>query len=198
MRLVLINNYKDGKKQDVLRNLNRCTGQTLTMFDYDTPDLNGRVEGIDPDLVFLSGSSYLLTKPGTRKRFQAEIDLVRNASFPILGICFGHQLIGTAYGARMKDTGEMVRRFEEVQVLDSHPMFDGLPRSIHVAESHRQVLDRVPPGFVRLAESKTSHVEAMCHESKHIYTSQFHPERANVDRPHGERIIQNLLRLVKC
>ena len=196
MRLVLVNNYREALKRDeVHSNLTKCTGQKVDIVDYDLSDLAVRVLEMDPDLVFLSGSGYLLTKPGTRERFQQEIDLVRKANFPILGICYGHQLAGMAFGAGMLDLGHMVRRFEEVTVLDHHPVFEGLPSTIRVAESHRQVLDRVPDGFVRLAESRTSHVEAMHHETRPIYSFQFHPERADETHPHGRRIIQNLLKL---
>lgn len=198
MRLVLVNNYKEAdKKQEVLRNLTRCTGQKVDLVDYDLPDLAVRVLEMDPDLVFLGGSSYLLTRPGTRERFQPEIDMVRRASFPILGICYGHQLVGMAFGASMTDLGQMVRRFEDVKIIEHHPVFEGLPSSIHVAESHHQVLERVPDGFVRLAESQTSHVEAMRHETRPIYSFQFHPEKADDAHDHGRTILRNLLRLAK-
>lgn len=196
MRLLLINNYKElEKRQEVLRNLTRCTDSKLDVVDYDAPDLAVRVLEIDPDLAFLSGSGHLLARPGTRERFLPEMDLVRRASFPIVGVCYGHQLIGTAFGATMTDLGQMVTGFEKVNILDHHPVFDGLPSRIEVAQAHRQVLDMVPPGFVRLAESETSHVEAMHHETRPIYSFQFHPERADETRPHGRRIIRNLLKL---
>lgn len=198
MKLVLVNNYKEAeKRQEVLRNLTRCAGQKVEVVDYDAPDLAVRLLETDPDIVFLSGSGYLLARPGTRERFQGEMDLVRKASFSMLGICYGHQLIGTAFGSGMTDLGKMIRRFEEVRVLDKHPIFDGLPSSIEVSESHRQILDRVPAGFMRLAESETSPIEAMCHETKPIYSFQFHPERADETRPHGRMIIRNLLKLAK-
>ena len=198
MRLVLVNNYKEAdKRQEVLRNLTRCTGQKVDVVDYDLPDLAVRVLEMDPDLVFLSGSGYLLTRPGTRERFQPEMDMVRRASFPILGICYGHQLVGTAFGASMTDLGQMVRRFEDVKIIDHHPVFNGLPSRVQVAESHRQVLDQVPDGFVRLAESQTSHVEAMCHETRPIYGFQFHAERADDAHSHGRTILGNLLKLAR-
>ena len=198
MRLVLVNNYKEAnKKQEVLRNLTRCTGQKVDLVDYDLPDLAVRVLEMDPELVFLSGSGYLLTRPGTRERFQLETDMVRRASFPTLGICYGHQLVGTAFGASMTDLGQMVRGFEDVKIIDHHPVFNGLPSRVQVAESHRQVLDQVPDGFVRLAESQTSHVEAMCHETRPIYGFQFHAERADDAHSHGRTILGNLLKLAR-
>ncbi len=198
MRLVVINNYKGAeKRKEVLRNLARCTENKVEVVDYDVPELATRVLEMDPDIAFLSGSGYLLARSRTRERFLPEIDLVRKASFPIVGVCYGHQLIGTAFGATLTDLGNMVTGFENVNILDHHAVFDGLPSRIEVAQSHRQVLDNVPPGFVRLAESETCHVEAMRHETRPICSFQFHPERANEMRPHGRIIIQNFLKLTK-
>ncbi len=195
-RLVLVNNYKDREKgQKALSNLARCTGQSLEMVEHGARDLGERLAELEPSLVFLSGSEYLLSRPGTRERFREEIELVRECPFPILGICFGHQLIGRAFGVGMSDLGQMVHRFEPVNLLDHHPLFDGLPTTITVAESHRQALDSVPEGFLLLARSATSSIEAICHESLPVYGLQFHPERADEDHPHGQRIIQNLVGL---
>ncbi len=196
MRLVLINNYKEHEKaQQARNNLTRCAGQPVEMVRHTTPDLSTKILGMDPDLLFLSGSDHLLTRPKTRKHFQEQIDLVKKATFPIMGICFGHQLIGTAFGSEMSDLGQMVRRFEHVNLLDHHPVFDGLPADIIVAESHRQVLSGVPAGFQRLATSPTSNIEAICHEARPIYGFQFHPERADESHPHGQMIVRNLINL---
>ncbi len=195
-RLVFVNNYKDKEKgQKALRNLARCTGQPLELVEHGTRDLAERIQNLNPTLVFLSGSEYLLSRPGTKEAFREEIDLARNAPFPILGICFGHQLIGAAYGVGMSDLGHTVRRFEPVNILDHHPLFNGLPPTITVAESHRQALDNVPEGFLRLAESATSRVEAICHKSLPIYGLQFHPERADEDHPHGRTLLRNMVQL---
>ncbi len=195
-RIVLVNNYKDREKgQNALRNLTRCTGQPLDMVEHGTRDLAEKLEELHPTLVFLSGSEYLLSRPGTKEGFREEIELVRKTQFPILGICFGHQLIGTAFGVGMSDMGHMVRRFEPVDTLDHHPLFNGLPSTITVAESHRQALDSVPVRFLRLAESATSSIEAICHESLPIYGLQFHPERADEEHPHGQILLRNLVQL---
>ncbi len=198
MRIVFVNNYKEQDKAQVaLASLTRCAGQPLEMVDHRLPDLASKILELDPDVLFLSGSGHLLTRPETRKHFQEQIDLVRTATYPILGICFGHQLIGTAFGSGMSDLGQMVRRFEQVSVLDHHPLFDGLPRNVTVAESHRQALTKVPSGFRRLAESQSSSIEAIGHETRAIYGVQFHPERASENHPDGRTIIQNFMRLAE-
>ena len=196
LKTIVVNNYKeDLKAQQALHNLEYCTGQTLEVLDYKVPDLQERILETSPDLLVLTGSNFMLSKPDTRMVFQQEMDLVRKMRLPILGICFGHQLIGAAYGSRIGDLAEPVKDFKEVKILKRHPVFEGLPDTIRVSESHHQELKDVPQGFKLLAESTTSRVESICHETRPIYGFQFHPERSDEKYPHGRVIIQNVLRL---
>ena len=198
-RLVLVNNYKDREKgEKALSNLSRCISKPIEIVQHGTRNLAETLEEMEPALVVLSGSEYLLSRPGTKEAFQEEIELVRNAPFPILGICFGHQLIGAAFGSGMSDMGQMVRRFEPVNVLDHHPLFNSLPATITVAESHRQSLDDIPEGFIWLADSTTSKIEAMCHQALPIYGLQFHPERADEAHPHGKTLLCNAVQLAEA
>lgn len=167
------------------------------MLDYKIPDLLDRVERADPDMVILTGSNYMLSKSDTQLVFQHEMDLVRKSDVPLLGICFGHQLIGAAYGSKVADLGGTVRQFKEVKLLKRDLLFDGLPDSIRVSESHRQALSQVPDGFRHLAESATSHIEVIGHKTRPVYGVQFHPERSDEGHPHGRVIIQNFLRIAK-
>ena len=197
MKIIVVNNYKeDGKAKRALRNLTRCTGQRPEMVDYRSPDLLDLVIHRYPDLAILTGSNFMLSKSDTQTVFQREMDLVRKLDIPFLGICFGHQLIGAAYGAEVTDLGQTVRAFKEVKLLGEDPIFEGLPETIRVSESHRQALASVPKGFRHLAESSTSRVEAIAHETRPIYGLQFHPERSDDKNPHGQLIIQNFVRLV--
>ena len=192
-----MNNYKEPRQIDrAAQNIERCTGQSIEKIDFNEPELHTRVTESEPDLLILTGSSALLSKPRTWERFQPEMDLVRKAKFPVLGICYGHQIIGSAFNAPMRDLGQMLRGYEKVSVIKKHPLFDGLPSDLVVAESHRQELTKVPDGFQLLAQSTTSKVEAMVHWSKPIYGVQFHPERSNEDHPHGRMILQNLLKQI--
>lgn len=195
MKIVVVNNYKEPNQTErAVQNIEKSAGQSVEKIDYTEPDLYSRVVGSGPDLVILTGSSALLSKPRTREQFEAEMDLVRRANFPILGICYGHQIIGSAFGVPMRDLGQMYRRYESVSVVRKHPLFEGLPSELVVSESHRQELTNVPSGFQHLAQSTTSKVEAIVHRSRPIYGVQFHPERSNDDHPHGRIIIQNLLK----
>ena len=197
MKIVAVNNYKeDTKATEVLHNLTKCTGQRVEMVDYKVRDLQSHITNMEPDVVVLTGSNYMLSKSDTKTVFQIEMDLVRNLDVPFLGICFGHQLIGAAYGVTVADLGQPIRAFKEIKLLTRDPVFEGLPDSIKVSESHRQALIEVPKDFRHLAESATSRVEAIAHESRPIYGFQFHPERSDEKNPHGRAIIQNFLKLV--
>jgi len=198
LKIIVVNNYKElSQAERAVQNIEKSTGQSVEKIDYKDPALYSKVIESEPDLVILTGSSALLSKPRTRELFQPEMDLVRKAKFPILGICYGHQIIGSSFGAPMRDLGHMLRGYEKVSVVQKHPLFDGLPSDMVVAESHRQELTKIPDEFQHLAQSKTSKVEAMVHRSKHIYGVQFHPERSNDNHPHGKMIIQNLLKQIR-
>ena len=198
MKIVVVNNYNEPNQTErSIQNIEKSTGQSVERIDYKAPDLHSRIADSGPDLVILTGSSALLSKPRTRELFQPEMDLVRMAEFPILGICYGHQIIGSAFGAPMRDLGQMVRGYEKVSAVRKHPLFEGLPSDLVVAESHRQELTRVPDEFQHIAQSTTSRVEAMVHRLKPIYSVQFHPERSNDEHPHGRIMIQNLLKQIQ-
>jgi len=196
LKILVVNNYKEPEKaKQALHNIALCTGQQPEMLDHNTTPLSEAVMQKDPDIVILTGSNFMLSKPDTRMVFQPEMDLVRETDLPLLGICFGHQLIGAAYGSEVVDLGHNVRAFKDVKLLRSDPILDGLPGSIRVSESHRQALTRVPEGFRHLAESATSQVEAICHQKRPLYGVQFHPERSDEKHPHGRMILQNFLKL---
>jgi len=196
LKILVVNNYKEPEKaRQALQNIALCTGEQPEMVEHTIARLKDAVLQKDPDIVILTGSNFMLSKPDTRMVFQPEMDLVREADLPFLGICFGHQLIGAAYGSQVVDLGHNIREFKEVKLLGKDPLFDELPGLIRVSESHRQALTRVPEGFRHLAESATSQVEAICHQKRPIYGVQFHPERSDLKHPHGRIIIQNFLKL---
>jgi GMP synthase (glutamine-hydrolysing) len=198
LKIVVVNNYKEPSQTDrAVLNIEKCIGQSIEKMDYKEQDLPRKIVESEPDLVILTGSSALLSKPRTRELFQPEMDLVRNAKFPVLGICYGHQIIGSAFDAPMRDLGQMFRGYEKVSVVKKHPLFDGLPPDMVVAESHRQELTMVPDEFQHLAQSTTSRIEAIAHRTRPIYGVQFPPERSNDEHPHGRMILQNLLNQIR-
>ncbi len=137
----------------------------------------------------------MLSKHDTQIVFHQEMAMVNDLTLPILAICFGHQLIGRAFGVEVEDLGQTIRAFKEIKLLNQDSLFDGLPNMIRVHESHRQGLSKLPREFRHLAESPTSRIEAVVHKSRPLYGVQFHPERSDDKNPHGRAIIQNFVRV---
>src|SRR5438094_9441539 len=100
------------------------------MVDYRSPDLLDLVIHRSPDLAILTGPNFMLSKSDTQPVFQREMDLVRKLDIPFLGICFGHQLIGAAYGAEVTDLGQTVRALTEAKLLSADPIVEGLHAAV--------------------------------------------------------------------
>lgn len=102
-----------------------------------------------------------------------------DAGVPVLGVCFGHQLVGYAYGGRVRTNpnGWEVGTVD-VEVTDDgarDPLFAGLPRRIAVNQSHRDEVGTVGAGTrVLAAGAHTAHQAIAVGE--HVRGVQFHPE----------------------
>ena len=115
------------------------------------------------------------------------------ASFPhpVLGICFGHQLLCRLYGGTLvRGTG---REYGAVP-LSADPtsrLFALTPPSQTVWMSHADHVERVPPGFRIAASTAACPVAAVEDDAHARYAVQFHPEVAHTQ--HGEQILRNFL-----
>ena len=139
--------------------------------------------------VIISGSPILLTETDYSQHLRS-LDFICSGRIPALGICFGHQLIGLLYGARVF-RGPECRGDQTVEIIDRDILFEGLDATLSLREDHCEGIT-LPPEFVVLAKSRNYEVEAMKHRSKDVYGVQFHPE---VSGETGKRIFNNFLNL---
>jgi len=110
---------------------------------------------------------------------------------PVMGICYGMQLLVHTLGGRVEqaEVGEFGR--SELTVLEPGVLFEGLPREQTCWMSHRDTVYEAPPGFTPLASSTASPVAAVQDTERQIYGIQFHPEV--VHTPYGEQILTTFL-----
>jgi len=110
---------------------------------------------------------------------------------PVMGICYGMQLLVHTLGGRVKqaEVGEFGR--SELLVSDSGVLLRGMPREQTCWMSHRDTVYEAPPGFTALASSSGSPVAAVEHAERGIYGIQFHPEV--VHTPYGQEILTRFL-----
>jgi GMP synthase (glutamine-hydrolysing) len=95
---------------------------------------------------------------------------------PILGICYGMQLIAHQFGAKVDRAQRREYGKAELCVVSDSPLFAGLERTQVVWMSHSDVVIDPPAGFRVDGKTDSAPVAAMSHPEKGIYAVQFHPE----------------------
>ena len=141
-----------------------------------------------PKGIILSGGPASVYAPGAPKLDEGVLSL----GVPVLGICYGMQLLAHDLGGRVEaaESGEFGR--SELTVHESGRLLAGLPLEQPVWMSHRDSVFSPPPGFTALASSTASPVAAFESPERQIYGIQFHPEV--VHTPHGQAILGHFLK----
>jgi GMP synthase (glutamine-hydrolysing) len=110
---------------------------------------------------------------------------------PLLGICYGHQMIAHAWGAKVEKGASAEYGMCEIDVDEEDVLFRGVPKRFRAWVSHFDQAKEAPEGFVKLAHSGGCAVEAMRHRKLPVYGVQFHPEVWHTEN--GEAILRNFL-----
>lgn len=135
--------------------------------------------------VIISGAPILITEIDMTNYFD-QMTWIKTFEKPLLGICFGHQIIGLingSFASRMRED----RDWQEIEILEYSELFDKLPTTFDMMQDHCETIS-IPQGFKLIASSDACVNEAMQHLSKPIYGVQFHPE---VSGNFGRVIFQN-------
>lgn len=116
---------------------------------------------------------------------------VINAGVPILGICYGMQLLMHTLGGVVEPAGEREYGHAVLDVTEGgHPLFNELPSSLSVWASHGDKVSQLPVGFRSLAQSENAPY-AVAADDRGRIGILFHPEV--VHTPQGDQLIRNFL-----
>jgi len=110
---------------------------------------------------------------------------------PILGICYGMQVIAHLLEARVAPSETREYGRARLRIDKRGRLFRGLPQTIQVWMSHGDRVSEIPRGFERLGHSTNSPYAAIADLKRDIYGLQFHPEVMHT--PRGSEIIKNFL-----
>jgi GMP synthase (glutamine-hydrolysing) len=117
---------------------------------------------------------------------------VYDTGVPVLGICYGAQLLALQLGGQVADTGQGEYGRTDLEVVEEGVLFghDQPPRQ-QVWMSHFDSITRAPAGFRVLASTSQVPAAAFEHRDRGLYGVQFHPEV--VHTPHGQEILKHFL-----
>jgi anthranilate synthase component 2 len=153
------------------------------------------VERLNPDRIVISPGPGTPEKP---EDIGVSIEVVKRfaGKVPILGVCLGHQIIGYAFGAKIRGAKTIMHgKVDKVKILRYSKVFAGLPNVIEVTRYNSLVVASPPPVLSVDAVSLTDEeIMAVSHVELPVFGVQFHPE--SVGTPHGKLILKNFLDLV--
>jgi GMP synthase (glutamine-hydrolysing) len=147
-----------------------------------------RIRARGPVGIILSGGPKSVSEPGAPRCDPALFAL----GIPVLGICYGMQLMTDALGGRVAAAAQreygyaVVKRDER---SGGQRLFREVPAEIRVWASHGDYVAAAPPGFSVLATSANAPVAAMEHDGARLYALLFHPEVAHTEQ--GLEILRN-------
>jgi GMP synthase (glutamine-hydrolysing) len=156
------------------------------LFRFDAPAKE--VLALNPRGFILSGGPRSVYEPNAPQL----PPYVIQSGLPVLGICYGMQLLAHTIGGSV--LGAQRREYGPAELIITDPesaLFGDLPSPLDVWMSHGDRIGALPPDFAAIAQTANSPIAAMAHPTRRLYGLQFHPEV--VHTPRGTQILQNFL-----
>jgi GMP synthase (glutamine-hydrolysing) len=152
---------------------------------YNTPAKE--IQALSPKGLILSGSPLSVVDKKGRYPDKGIFKL----GVPILGICYGMQVIAEMLGGRVKHT--KVREYGKAELFidDNRDLFSGLAGNLTCWASHGDYVTKLPLGFHTVAHTPNTSIAVMSNRKTRIFGVQFHPEVTHTDK--GSQIIGNFL-----
>ena len=150
-----------------------------------TPD---EARALHPKGIILSGGPASVWAPGAPK---ADPNLFTLNGTPVLGICYGMQLMGQVFGGAVSKAAHREYGKAALTVDDDQDLFANLPKSFTSWMSHGDFVEQCPPGFRPLAHTDNTPIAAMADMDRRRFGVQFHPEVLHTEQ--GKELLANFL-----
>ncbi len=152
---------------------------------FNTPA--NEIAALNPKGLILSGGPASVTA----KKSPYPDKGIFKLGVPILGICYGMQIITEMLGGKVKHTKSREFGKAELFIDDNRDLFSHLPGNFTCWASHGDYVTKMPAGFQVSAHTLNSPIAAISNKTKKIHCVQFHPEVTHTDK--GNDIIGNFL-----
>ncbi len=137
-------------------------------------------------IIFTGGPNSVYGKDSPRISKE-----IFNIGVPILGICYGAQLMAHMLGGEVKSASIREYGKTDIELEKDSYIFKDIDSNNECWMSHTDFISRAPEGFKVLAHTDKCPVAAMSFEEKKLYGVQFHPEVEHT--PFGKKMLQNFL-----
>src|SRR5699024_5985684 len=141
------------------------------------------VEKMAPKAIVLSGGPYYVHDA---YRYRIE-NAILELNIPVLGICYGMQLLTDYYGGNVEHTAKRSYEVKKININEESPLFAGLPKEQTVFASAGDQITEVPDSFIADATDENGDVAAFHHQDRPLYGVQFYPEIAAIKQEVGDR-----------
>ncbi len=148
-----------------------------------------RLEDIQGENIrgwILSGGPASVYNPGSPK-----VRLESLSPQPVLGICYGLQLIVHSLGGVVRRASKREYGRTLLQTINRETLFKGLPERFWIWMSHSDYVESLPEGFTAIGSTESSPYAAVVSSDKRLYGVQFHPEVINTE--YGDKILENFV-----
>lgn len=153
------------------------------LLPYNTPA--SVIKELDPKgIIFSGGPSSVYAKDAPKPDKQ-----LFKMGKPILGICYGHQVLVDNFGGKVKRASSREYGRAGLVIDDKSDLFKSLGQGINCWMSHGDAAEKLPDGFKVLAHTENSRSAAIGNRDKGFYGIQFHPEVVHTER--GTQILKN-------
>jgi GMP synthase (glutamine-hydrolysing) len=140
--------------------------------------------------IILSGGPKAVLEAGAPT---INLNYLSRLDIPILGICYGHQLMAKEFGGELARSSYREYGRMKVRVIHEDELFRGLPSSFWVWMSHWDTVIKPPEGWIATSISEKGIITSMS-DGKRFYSTQFHPEVSHTE--YGYEILENFLRKI--
>ena len=144
--------------------------------------------------VIVSGSQKMVgvgeTEPGL-------LEFLERNRRPLLGICYGHQVLARAFGCQVKQDGRKHLGDEEIFIKKAQGLFSAFPPVFTMRQSHEEIVVRdqaLEKNFLVPALNGSGRVESIVHREHPLHGVQFHPEKSG---KFGVKLLVNFLNILK-
>lgn len=188
--MILILDFGSQYTQLIARRVRECSVYCeIVPFNYPFDKILEKM----PQGIILSGGPSSVYQQNSPKCDERIFDL----NIPVLGICYGVQLMTNHYGGKVLNADHREYGFAELMIVKDNLFLEGLGASEKVWMSHGDKITDIADDFEVLAKTDNSPYAAIKHKTKNQYGVQFHPEVVHTEN--GKTFIQNFVyKICKC